>query len=59
VKIKFPRKISLTLETMQVFGIKPGDLLLSIRSSNIAICLVVKGPLVEVAKDFPELEVIE
>jgi hypothetical protein len=59
VKISASGRIFLPSDTMPVFWIKPGDLLLSIRSSNIAIGLVVRGPLVEVAKNHPELKVFE
>jgi hypothetical protein len=45
--------------TMKAFGIKPGDNLLSIRSSNIAIGMIVKGPIIEVAKRHPEIKVFE
>jgi hypothetical protein len=44
---------------MPVFGIKPDDLLISRLSIDIAIGMVVRVPLVEVAKGFPEQKVFE
>jgi hypothetical protein len=48
-------RIVLPQGVMKVFGIKTGDYLLSIRSSNIAIGMAVQGPLIEIAKKHPEI----
>ena len=45
--------------TLTMFDIKPGDCLLSIRGSNLAFVLGVKGPIVEKAREQPEIEVFE
>jgi hypothetical protein len=44
---------------MEAYEIKPGDSLLSIRSSDIAIGMAAKGPLIALAKTHPEIEVFE
>jgi hypothetical protein len=51
--------LKLSKEAMAFFGIKEGDLLLAIRSSNIAFVCIVKGPIIERAKTHPELLVLE
>jgi len=51
--------LKLSKETMDIWCIKEGDLLLSIRSSNIAFVCIVKGPIIERAKTHPELLVFE
>lgn len=45
-------KIQLTKEILSSYNLKPGDKLLSIRSSNIAFMMGVKGPLLEAAKGY-------
>ena len=52
VKIESEGVIQLTNYTMESFNIKPGNRLLSIRGSNIAFVLAVKGPLVEAANNY-------
>jgi hypothetical protein len=42
---------------LATFGVRPGDRLLCIRGSNLAFVLVVRGPLVELAKRHPEVPV--
>jgi hypothetical protein len=37
---------------MELFGVRPGDKLLSIRGSNIAFVLAVKGPIIEAANRY-------
>jgi hypothetical protein len=45
--------------TREIYNVKPGDDLLSIRSSNIAIGLAIKGPIIEEARKHPEIKVFE
>jgi hypothetical protein len=42
---------------LTAYGIKPGDLLLSIRGSSLGVGFGVRGPIIEEAKRHPELEV--
>jgi hypothetical protein len=51
--------IILSPEAMRTYRVNLGDYLLSIRSSNIAIGMVLKGPLIEVAKRYPEIKVFD
>ena len=44
--------IRLFPHTMEIFSVKPGDRLLSIRGSNIAFVLAVKGPIIEAANRY-------
>ena len=44
---------------LEAYEVKPGDYLLSIRSSDIATGMAAKGPLVALAKTHPEIEVFE
>ncbi len=48
--------IRLPKQTMEAYDVKVNDKLLSIRSSNIAFTLIVKGPIIAVANQHPELE---
>jgi len=48
--------IILGRQTLDAYGIKPGDNLLSGRGSYIGIAMIVKGPIVEYAKKHPEIE---
>jgi bifunctional DNA-binding transcriptional regulator/antitoxin component of YhaV-PrlF toxin-antitoxin module len=50
------RSFRLTAGAMEGFGVKTGDRLLSIRSSDIAIGMAVKGPLIERAEKHPEIK---
>jgi len=45
--------------TLETYGVKPGDRLLSTRGSSIAFVLVVKGPILETARRHPEIRVFE
>jgi hypothetical protein len=49
----------LSPNALEAYEIKPGDSLLSIRSSDIAIGMAAKGPLIVLAKTHPEIEVFE
>jgi hypothetical protein len=48
--------LKLEPEVLEIFGAKPGDRLLSIRSSNIAIGMAVRGSIIEEAIKHPEIE---
>jgi bifunctional DNA-binding transcriptional regulator/antitoxin component of YhaV-PrlF toxin-antitoxin module len=49
--------ISLPLETLERYGIQPGDKLLSGRGSYAGVAMIVKGPIVDEALKHPELNV--
>lgn len=51
--------IRLSPELMRQFGIQPGVMLLSIRSSNVAFVNILEGPIVERAKTHGEIMRIE
>jgi len=52
IKLQPEGVIKLPDYTMKSFDIKPGNKLLSIRGSNIAFVLAVKGPLIEAANNY-------
>jgi bifunctional DNA-binding transcriptional regulator/antitoxin component of YhaV-PrlF toxin-antitoxin module len=45
--------------TLEKYGIRIGDLLLVIRGSSLAIGFAVRGPIVDRARKYPELEIFE
>jgi hypothetical protein len=47
------------LETLKIYGINLGDLLLSIRGSNVAIGFSVRGPIILEAKKHSDIELFE
>ncbi len=49
--------IILPSKTLQEYGIKHGDRLLSVKGSSLALAFCVKGPLIEKAKKHPNLAV--
>ncbi len=51
--------ITVPLKTLEKYGIGPGDRLLVIRGSGLAIGFTVRGPIVEEAEKHQELEVFE
>ena len=59
VRIRQGRVISVPPHTLETYGVKPGDRLLSIRGSNIGFALIVRGPIVETAKTHPEIRLFE
>lgn len=59
VKIHNDGSITVPIETLKRYGVKPGDRLLSVRGSNRAIGFPVRGPLIEEAKKHPEIELFE
>lgn len=52
-------KIHLPTVTLQLFGIKPGDNILSARGSGLGVGFIVKGPIISEAKKHPELRLFE
>lgn len=52
VKIRQDGSIRITEKTMHVFDVKPGDRLLSIRGSNVALVMAVKGPIINAAEKY-------
>lgn len=52
-------RLSIPARTQSEFEVKPGDHLLSIRGSNLAFVMGVKGPLIEKAKSHPEIQVFK
>jgi bifunctional DNA-binding transcriptional regulator/antitoxin component of YhaV-PrlF toxin-antitoxin module len=51
--------ITLPLDTLREYQILPGDRLLTVRGSSLALGFVVTGPIVDEAVTHPELEVFE
>ncbi len=49
--------LALPLHTMEAFDVRPGDALLSIRGSYLAVVMGVKGPLIALARQHPEIQV--
>jgi bifunctional DNA-binding transcriptional regulator/antitoxin component of YhaV-PrlF toxin-antitoxin module len=59
VKLQDDGSIIVPIETLKRYGVNPGDCLLGVRGSNIAIGFPVRGPIIEEAKRHPELELFE
>jgi bifunctional DNA-binding transcriptional regulator/antitoxin component of YhaV-PrlF toxin-antitoxin module len=53
------REITIPPETLRGYGVRPGDRLLAIRGSGLAIGFAVRGPIVAEATRHPELVVFE
>ena len=53
------QRICIPVKTLKIYGVNPGDLVLSVRGSRIALGLPVKGPIVEEAKNHPEIGLFE
>ncbi len=51
--------ITLPVETLREYEIMAGDLLLSVKGSALAIGFAAKGPILEEAREHPELTVFE
>lgn len=51
--------ISIPIETLKVYGIKAGDLVLSARGSGLGVGFIVRGPIIKEAKKHHELEILE
>ena len=50
VTLKPDGSIAVPLETLKQYGVHPGDRLLSVRGSRLAVGFIVKGPLIDEAK---------
>jgi hypothetical protein len=59
VSIENDGVIILPQYTQKAYNIKPGDYLLSIRGSDIALGFAVKGIIIEEAKKHPEIDVFK
>ncbi len=59
VAIQKDRSINLSEKTLNAFGIKKNDNLLSGRGSHLAIGFIAKGPIFKEAKKYPEIEFFE
>jgi len=51
--------IYLPVETLKLYEIEPGDLLLSVRGSGLGVGFIVKGPIIKEAKQHPELRIFK
>jgi len=51
--------ITIPPETLALYGVSPGDLLLSVRGSRVALGFLIKGPIIEEAKTHSEIELFE
>ncbi|MGC9367627.1 MAG: hypothetical protein ACP5FK_11385 [bacterium] len=45
------------LDVLNCYGVKPGDQLLVVRGSGLALGFLARGPIVEFARDYPGLEI--
>jgi hypothetical protein len=52
-------RLKLSCEIREAFGVKPGDRLLAVRGSGIALALVAGGPLFQEAQKHTELPLWE
>jgi bifunctional DNA-binding transcriptional regulator/antitoxin component of YhaV-PrlF toxin-antitoxin module len=59
VKMEDNGIITVPLGTLKKFGIQPGDSLLVVRGSGLAIGFIVKGPIVEEARNHREIQLFE
>ena len=50
VKLNGDGSFTVPVGTLKKYGIKPGDMLLSVRGSGLALAFIVKGPLIAEAK---------
>ena len=50
VKLNRDGSFTVPVETLKKYGVKPGDLLLSVRGSGLALAFIVKGPLIADAR---------
>ena len=53
------RSITVPFDVLELYGVKKGSMLLTVRGSYVALGFIVKGPIIEEAKRHPELEVYE
>jgi hypothetical protein len=59
--VKLPKDgtIAVPLEPLNRYGINPGDLLLSVRDSNVAIGFPARGPIIDEAKKHLDINLFE
>ena len=57
VRFRSNNTIQLKKETMDFFGIKEGEFLLTIRGSNLSSVFAAKGPIVEKARRYPNVKI--
>jgi bifunctional DNA-binding transcriptional regulator/antitoxin component of YhaV-PrlF toxin-antitoxin module len=58
-KIRDDGSIHLPLETLQMFGIQPGDQLLVARGSGLGVGFLVRGPIIQEAQRHTDLTLFE
>jgi len=59
VKLCKDGTITVPLETLKTYGINPGDRLLVVRGSNVALGFPVRGPIIDEAKKHADIEMFE
>jgi bifunctional DNA-binding transcriptional regulator/antitoxin component of YhaV-PrlF toxin-antitoxin module len=59
VKLNEDGTIIVPLETLKIYGINPGDLLLSVRGSNVALGFPARGPIIDEAKKHLDINLFE
>lgn len=52
-------KITIPIGTLARFGVKPGDTLLAVRGTGLALGFIVRGPIAEEARRHTELDIYE
>ena len=52
-------KIQLPIETLIVYGIRPGDAVLSARGSGLGIGIIIRGPTIKEAEKHSELKILK
>ena len=52
-------KIQLPIETLKIYGIKPGDAVLSARGSGLGVGIINRGPIIKEAEKHPKLKILE
>jgi len=59
VKMNKDGSIIVPVNTLKNYGINPGDKLLSVRGSRLALGCIVKGPIIDEAKKHSNIEICE
>ena len=59
VKIHRDGSITVPVEILEKYGIKPGDHILSVRGSNFALGFIVRGPIIDEARKHPDIREFE
>jgi hypothetical protein len=55
----YKTSITVPFNTLQLYGIREGNSLLTVRGSNLALGFIVRGPIIEEAKRHSNLEIFE